>query len=105
VIETWPDGGRPARVHHHESDIILAPTHVAEASMGTGSRSYEFMVGRPKSAVEFARRGLQGRRLSPDEIAIEAAKLGLPVSAGGRERRAPPTRRSLKDEASRLMAN
>jgi hypothetical protein len=36
--------------------------------------------GRPRNAGEAKARGLEGRRLSPEEIAEEAAKLGLPVS-------------------------
>jgi hypothetical protein len=35
--------------------------------------------GRPRNAGEAKARGLEGRRLSPEEIAKEAAKLGLPV--------------------------
>jgi hypothetical protein len=36
--------------------------------------------GRPRNAGEAKARGLEGRRLSSEEIAKEAAKLGLHVS-------------------------
>jgi len=48
--------------------------------MVVGIRAHAFMIGRPRNSVEFARRGFHGRRLTPEEIAIEAEKLGLPVS-------------------------
>jgi hypothetical protein len=37
------------------------------------------LAQRPRSAAEIKKRGLTGRRLSREEIAAEAAKLGLPV--------------------------
>src|SRR5215467_14290642 len=52
------------------------------------------LAGRPRSAEEAERRGMKCRRLSPEEIAAEAAKLGLPVHQAqdfrqGRRRGAP----------------
>ena len=37
------------------------------------------LAQRPRTAAEIKKRGLIGRRLSREEIAAEAAKLGLPV--------------------------
>lgn len=36
--------------------------------------------GRPRNAAEAKARGMEARRLSPEEIAAAAATLGLPVS-------------------------
>ena len=65
------------------------------------------MIGRPRNSVEFAKRGLHGRRVTPEEIAIEAERMGLAV-AGPQERTTPrgesPRRQSLQDEADRILA-
>lgn len=76
-----------------------------------GSRSYSLMIGRPRNSVEFARRGFHGRRLTAEEVAIEAERMGLPVS--GPSERARTTggsesgvrRRLLRDEADRILAD
>jgi hypothetical protein len=66
------------------------------------------MIGRPSNSVEFAKRGLHGRHLTPEEIAIEAERLGLPVSGPSEGERASrgsesgARRRHLQDEADIL---
>jgi hypothetical protein len=60
------------------------------------------LAQRPRSAAEVKKRGLTGRRLSREEIAAEAAKLGMPVYGERRDRlestrvAAEPTPRGLE---------
>jgi hypothetical protein len=50
------------------------------------------LAKRPRTAAEIKKRGLTGRRLSREETATEAAKLGLPLSPAALARRIrPPT--------------
>jgi hypothetical protein len=54
------------------------------------------MGGRPRSGEEAAKRGMKGRTLSPEELAIEAAKMGLepsPKPAGGKASKRPARRK------------
>ena len=73
----------------------FATSHVIKE--GAVRTALTLMIGRPRNSVEFARRGLTGRRLTPKEIASEAAKMGLPVSGPSeRERRAPTNAQPMR---------
>ena len=58
-----------------------------------GYSSAWFTMQRPHSGAEFAKRGLTGRRLSPDEIAAEGGEAGLAAVASGAGQTHPPANR------------